>query len=213
LAWSNQESLSQTLNLTTEFDRGSFYNFDQILNNCQKLKIATKSLNLYAGDADEIEIEFLDGIESFGNNFDIAVNQIGSWFKSGYKVIFSATGAGTLKRFSSYEQMPIYRFILAKVREILMLYLFSNPQLHMDLSVKSSEIVLITEKDISGQRSVDKDLARMPSRRKKAIDPLSSAAGDYVVHEQHGVGRYLELINRSINGVSREYLVLEYASL
>ena len=32
------------------------------------------------------------------------------------------------------------------------------------------------------------------------------------MHEQHGVGRYLELINRTINGVSREYLVLEYAS-
>jgi transcription-repair coupling factor (superfamily II helicase) len=52
----------------------------------------------------------------------------------------------------------------------------------------------------------------MPSRRKKAIDPLLLIAGDYVVHEQHGVGRYVELINRSIGGVSREYLVLEYAA-
>lgn len=74
------------------------------------------------------------------------------------------------------------------------------------------KVVLITEKDISGQRASDKDLARMPSRRKKAIDPLLLIAGDYVVHEQHGVGRYVELINRSIGGVSREYLVLEYAA-
>jgi transcription-repair coupling factor (superfamily II helicase) len=33
-----------------------------------------------------------------------------------------------------------------------------------------------------------------------------------VVHEQHGVGRYIELITRSINNISREYLVIEYAS-
>ena len=33
-----------------------------------------------------------------------------------------------------------------------------------------------------------------------------------MVHEQHGVGRYIELINRNINGISREYLVIEYAS-
>ena len=37
-------------------------------------------------------------------------------------------------------------------------------------------------------------------------------SGDYVVHEQHGVGRYVELIQRELNGVSREYLVIEYAS-
>ncbi len=34
----------------------------------------------------------------------------------------------------------------------------------------------------------------------------------YVVHEQHGVGRYVELIQRELNGIWREYLVIEYAS-
>jgi transcription-repair coupling factor (superfamily II helicase) len=44
----------------------------------------------------------------------------------------------------------------------------------------------------------------MPSRRKKSIDPLQLKVGDFVVHEQHGVGKYLELINRTIAGISRE---------
>jgi len=35
--------------------------------------------------------------------------------------------------------------------------------------------------------------------------------GDFVVHEQHGIGRYLELIQRTVGGVTREYLVIEYA--
>jgi transcription-repair coupling factor (superfamily II helicase) len=52
----------------------------------------------------------------------------------------------------------------------------------------------------------------MPSRRKKAIDPLELKPGDYVVHEQHGVGKYIELINRTVANVSREYLVIEYAA-
>ncbi|MEY3904855.1 MAG: hypothetical protein RIT08_771, partial [Actinomycetota bacterium] len=46
---------------------------------------------------------------------------------------------------------------------------------------------------------------------RKAIDPLQLNSGDYVVHEQHGVGRYVELITRTSNGASREYLVIEYA--
>jgi transcription-repair coupling factor (superfamily II helicase) len=52
----------------------------------------------------------------------------------------------------------------------------------------------------------------MPSRRKKAVDPIELKAGDYVVHEQHGVGRYVELVQRTVGKSSREYLVIEYAS-
>ncbi len=52
----------------------------------------------------------------------------------------------------------------------------------------------------------------MPSRRRNTIDPLELRPGDYVVHEQHGIGRYLEMVQRTVNGAEREYLVIEYAS-
>ena len=52
----------------------------------------------------------------------------------------------------------------------------------------------------------------MPSRRKKAIDPLELRPGDFVVHEQHGVGKFIELVQRTVSGVAREYLVIEYAA-
>jgi transcription-repair coupling factor (superfamily II helicase) len=54
-------------------------------------------------------------------------------------------------------------------------------------------------------------MRRMPSRRRNTIDPLELRLGDYVVHEQHGIGRYLELVQRTVNGAEREYLVIEYA--
>ncbi|WP_157056328.1 DEAD/DEAH box helicase, partial [Candidatus Burkholderia verschuerenii] len=53
---------------------------------------------------------------------------------------------------------------------------------------------------------------RMPAKRKKAVDPLQLQPGDHVVHEQHGVGRFVEMAQRSVAGAPREYLVLEYAS-
>ena len=52
----------------------------------------------------------------------------------------------------------------------------------------------------------------MPSRRRNTVDPLQLAAGDFVVHEQHGVGRYVEMTQRTVGGATREYLVLEYAA-
>ncbi|MFJ8471903.1 transcription-repair coupling factor [Kitasatospora sp. NPDC094011] len=73
------------------------------------------------------------------------------------------------------------------------------------------KLTVITETDLSGQKSSTKDMRRMPSRRRNAIDPLALAAGDFVVHEAHGVGRYVEMVQRTVQGATREYLVLEYA--
>ena len=51
----------------------------------------------------------------------------------------------------------------------------------------------------------------MPGRRKNQIDPLELVSGDPVVHSQHGVGRYIEMVQRTVAGATREYLVIEYA--
>jgi transcription-repair coupling factor (superfamily II helicase) len=72
-------------------------------------------------------------------------------------------------------------------------------------------LAVLTETDLSGQRSSTKDMGRMPSRRRKTIDPLTLTGGDYIVHEQHGVGRYVEMVQRTVQGATREYLVVEYA--
>jgi transcription-repair coupling factor (superfamily II helicase) len=75
---------------------------------------------------------------------------------------------------------------------------------------ESVRLAVLTESDLAGQRSASKDM-RMPTRRRAGIDPLQLTPGDYIVHEQHGVGRYVEMTSRNIQGAIREYLVLEYA--
>ena len=212
LAWSDQEGKALPVDLTKELKRGGFYTFTEIRELAKKRGQATKALNLYRSNPDEVELEFLDEVENFGNKFEVAISQINDWFKAGYQITFTASGSGTLKRFSELLTNADLPFQISEgATKNKVISLVTSSLAHGFISEKY-KLILITEKDISGQRSVDKDLARMPSRRKKAIDPLSLTAGDYVVHEQHGVGRYLELINRNINGVSREYLVLEYAS-
>ncbi|MET8859268.1 transcription-repair coupling factor [Streptomyces sp. NPDC004579] len=72
-------------------------------------------------------------------------------------------------------------------------------------------LAVLTETDLSGQKAAGKDGARMPARRRKTIDPLTLETGDYIVHEQHGVGRYIEMVQRTVQSATREYLVVEYA--
>jgi transcription-repair coupling factor (superfamily II helicase) len=71
-------------------------------------------------------------------------------------------------------------------------------------------LAVLTEADLTGTRGAGAGV-KMPSRRRNAVDPLALRPGDYVVHDQHGIGRYQEMIERTVGGATREYLVIEYA--
>ncbi|WGW10766.1 transcription-repair coupling factor [Saxibacter everestensis] len=79
-------------------------------------------------------------------------------------------------------------------------------------------LAFLTEADVLGKASAvsTKDMRRLPSRRRKMVDPLQLSPGDHVVHEQHGVGRFVEMTQRTVGSGqtkhTREYLVIEYAS-
>ena len=79
---------------------------------------------------------------------------------------------------------------------------------------KAAKIALLTERDLTGRTSAVA-VAKTPKRRRKAIDLVELKKGDYVVHEQHGIGRFIEMRQRTIgtgaNKTTREYLVIEYA--
>jgi len=72
--------------------------------------------------------------------------------------------------------------------------------------------VIITETDLTGNRVTATDGKRLAAKRRNTVDPLALTAGDLVVHDQHGIGRFVEMTERTVGGARREYLVLEYAS-
>ncbi len=87
----------------------------------------------------------------------------------------------------------------------------STGELRHGFSADAIKLLVVTGADLSGQRDVDKAARKMPTRRRNQIDPLELEAGDPIVHEQHGVGRYVEMVQRTVAGATREYLVIEYA--
>ncbi|KAB8182223.1 transcription-repair coupling factor [Microbispora catharanthi] len=81
----------------------------------------------------------------------------------------------------------------------------------VDHGFVTPDVAVVTHLDLVGQKASTKDMRRLPSRRRNMVDPLQLKVGDHVVHEQHGVGRYVEMVQRTIQGATREYLVIEYA--
>lgn len=78
--------------------------------------------------------------------------------------------------------------------------------------IPGANLVVITEADLTGNRAAAAEGRRLAAKRRNVVDPLALTAGDLVVHDQHGIGRFVEMTERVIGGARREYLVLEYGS-
>ncbi len=59
-------------------------------------------------------------------------------------------------------------------------------------------LVVVTEKELYGKAvSASPRTGRtLATKRTRVVDPLQLAAGDYVVHDTHGVGRFVELVSQ-----------------
>ena len=88
---------------------------------------------------------------------------------------------------------------------------FKGP-LHDGVVIAGANLVVITEADLTGSRAAATEGRKLAAKRRNVVDPLALTAGDLVVHDQHGIGRFVEMTERVVGGARREYLVLEYAS-
>jgi transcription-repair coupling factor (superfamily II helicase) len=70
------------------------------------------------------------------------------------------------------------------------------------------DVVVWSESDLTGRRSVH----RVARTRTRTVDGFFDdlAVGSYVVHRQHGVARFSGTTTRAINGVTRDYLILQF---
>ncbi len=81
------------------------------------------------------------------------------------------------------------------------------------LQLPAWKLVLLTDREFFGQHSLA--ASGYVRRRRKAtsrtVDPGKMLPGDFVVHRNHGIGRFLKLEKLAISGESRDYLVVQYA--
>ena len=86
---------------------------------------------------------------------------------------------------------------------------------HAGLVFGGPKLVVVTETDVTGNRVGDiAGAKRRAPRRRNRVDPLALQPGDYVVHDTHGIGKFVKMAERTIKAGDedsrREYIVLEY---
>ena len=170
-------------------------------------------------DAETVEGEVIDlGIaptQAYRGAADQALEQLRAWASDGWAVALTAEGHGSADRLAEQlaaNGIPVTAASSLDAPPAPGVVTVTTARLAEGFTIAALRLAVLTEADIIGQRSSTKDMRRMPSRRRRSIDPLELKPGDYIVHEQHGVGRYVEMVQRTVGGADREYLVVEYAS-
>ncbi len=70
------------------------------------------------------------------------------------------------------------------------------------------KLAVLAESDLTGRRRAHRRPRTRARNAETYFDDIT--AGTFVVHYQHGVGRFGGMVRRSIGGVERDYLLLEY---
>ncbi len=152
------------------------------------------------------------GADAYRGDLDKAVTDIRGWVADALEVVVVHVGHGPAQRFVELlgEHDIAARLVEEGATAGPHVVTVTCGHLVHGLVDDEARVAILTGDDLSGQKSSTRDMRRMPTRRKKQIDPLELKAGDYVVHEQHGVGRFVEMKQREVGGATREYLVLDY---
>ena len=80
--------------------------------------------------------------------------------------------------------------------------------LHRGCTLPNAKVAIVAESDLTGRRRAHRTIRKQ--RRESASTFEDLKAGNYVVHHQHGVGKYEGMVKRAIGGVERDYLLISY---
>jgi transcription-repair coupling factor (superfamily II helicase) len=196
-------------------DKVTYLDWESLFDEISTHGLGHQALNSFGTDLDK-SAYFTDfmAIEPMRGATDRLIQLLSDGLNQRQTVLFAATGHGMAERFAGIfrdADLPVQLSNTLVSRPTKgAIHVFQSTLAH-GFTSEDCDLLFVTERDLSGSKVTSKDAPRMPTKRKKAIDPLELKAGDYVVHEQHGIGRYVELVQRTVGGVTREYLVIEYA--
>lgn len=151
-------------------------------------------------------------MHSFLGNTNVLVDEIKQWKrKNNAVVIMMGAPERAQNLLETLKEQKIDAFHMSKLtREVIPgNVVITEGYLSGGFEIPATQLVVITEKEIFGQRRKTKAMGTKAERRTTGMDDLK--IGDYVVHINHGIGRYQGITTLDIGEVQRDYLVIKYS--
>lgn len=164
-----------------------------------------------APEGPEVETIQAAGWASASGDGSRLVAQLKDLASTGYRIVVAAEGAGSAERLAR---------LLTEQGVSYPLHLEGGPALcepgghivvaplHRGFILTTSKVAVLSEADLTGRRRTHRVVRARKRQSESYFDDLK--VGSYVVHHHHGVARFGGMVKRSIGGVERDYLLLEY---
>lgn len=178
-----------TLSLSTMEPRGTGWNF------AMEMQLTVKSVNPY------------------NNSFEMLVKDLLRWKKSGYRMLLlspSRTRAARLAK--DLQDQELSAFYSEDPEELIQpgQIKVTWGRVSRGFEYPMVKYVVISETDIFGKEKKKKrKKSQYSGKQIQSFSELS--VGDFVVHENHGLGVYRGIEKMEVDGVVKDYIKIEYA--
>jgi transcription-repair coupling factor (superfamily II helicase) len=185
-------------------------------------EVAQDPLDIGSRDHDDLTRAVKAARASKGKNATLAplVRRIGYWREHGLRVFVTARAQTQAERLVTLLR---HQVVACKARlatfdpawldeSVEDVQVVVGPLAH-GVVLPTEGLVLVTEEEIFGSRvHRRRDRARSADKTRPFLEDLRSLApGDFVVHVEHGIGRYLGLVHKTVGSLTVDLIAIEYA--
>ena len=160
---------------------------------------------------------------AYTDNFNLLCEDVIGYQRAGYKVIIMTENEQAANNLRSMLEDADFNAVVEDAKKDIgidgipknVIYIKWREYLFGYELIGARVAVLTTNSDSkTGALNTSAKLKKAKKKRKDAKEILSYAeleVGDIVVHENYGIGKYLGIENLKIDGVSRDYINIQYA--
>lgn len=148
-------------------------------------------------------------VAGFRKEFTLLKDELGHWRERDYRIIFVISGEKRAASLNGWlKQNEFYALPLTENGKDTGIFI-SSGEIRNGFEFPYAKTVVIAEKDIYGTQ---KKRLRRHTENGQEINAFTDLhAGDYVVHDTHGIGKYVGIKTIETDGVHKDYLEIHYS--
>ncbi|MFW6269659.1 MAG: transcription-repair coupling factor [Bacillota bacterium] len=151
------------------------------------------------------------GVEPYHGQLELLTTRIKELIENNYTIVITLDTAGKIERIAEYFSEEDLSVSYSGDNIVKNQINFVEGSFSEGFIIEDTRLVVYTEKEVIGK----------PQRKKRKISDLDEGTsisslnelnpGDFVVHENHGIGKYLGIETLKVQEQHQDYLVLRYA--
>ncbi len=174
-----------------------------------KRKLILDSWNIDKSNERHLGLLPFTSMPKYGGKLDIFINDLKQKYNNDSRILIVSQQTERLFELLQEKQLPVQKITVLEeippLKSIILIHSSLSGGWQLD-----DLLTVFSDNEIFGLIRQQRIVKRRAVRHHKLLAELS--VGDYAVHADHGIGKFVGLTRLCTDGIEREYLVLEYAA-